>query len=85
MAKTTKAQTETPSSGPSGPPWVLISGVVAVVAFALVALYPRQDSEGSASGDGHGTTCIYPTSGSDESSLAGTSREYALAGFASHS
>ena len=51
MAKTTKAQTETASSGPSGPPWVLISGVVAVVAFALVALYPRQDSGGSASGD----------------------------------
>ncbi len=52
MVKTTKAQTETPASGSSGPPWVLIGGVVAVVAIALVALYPRQDAGvGSPSGD----------------------------------
>ena len=52
MTKTTKAQTETPASGSSRPPWVLIGGVVAVVAIALVALYPRQDAGvGSASGD----------------------------------
>ena len=52
MAKITKAQTETPASGSSGPPWVLIGGVAAVVAIALVALYPRQDTGvGNASGD----------------------------------
>lgn len=52
MAKPTKVQTETPAPGSSGPPWVLIGGVVAVVAIALVALYPRQDTGvGNASGD----------------------------------
>ena len=30
-----------PSSGSSGPPWVLIAGVVAVVAIGLGTLYPR--------------------------------------------
>jgi len=57
VGKTTKAQTETPSSGPSGPPWVLIGGVVAVAVIALVALYPRQDTgSGSPSGNVDTTT-----------------------------
>ena len=57
MAKTTKAQTETPSPGPSGPPWVLIGGVVAVAVIALVALYSGQDAgSGSPSGNVDTTT-----------------------------
>ena len=44
MVKKRKVQRgvpEAPSSGSSGPPWVLIAGVVAAVAVGLGTLYPR--------------------------------------------
>ena len=40
-----EAHAASSSSGPSGPPWVLIAGVVAVVAIGLGVLYPRGGPE----------------------------------------